>query len=98
MPPILFSTIKRLALSMRSRRSLSVIGWMPSVIGRTSEMAFGTGGDWPRAIAAAPTVARNCLRSTIMLIRLPDDLDELIDTVTSYGHVETAESLSPRCC
>ena len=42
-------------------------------------MACGTGCDWPRAIATAPTVARNRLRSTAMLVRLPsDDLGELI--------------------
>ena len=42
-------------------------------------MARGFGCDWPRAIATAPTAARNRLRSTAMLIRLPpDDLGELI--------------------
>src|SRR5262249_10824982 len=97
MPPILFSTIKRRALSMRSRRSLSVIGWMPAVVGRSPGMACGAVCDWPRAIATAPPVARNRLRSTATLIRLlSDDLGELIARSMAVLCVGMVAMIAPR--
>src|SRR6202521_2988240 len=61
---MLFSRIKRRAFSMRDRRSASVMGAIPSVIGLRLRMAGGTLRSSAAGAMAAAAVTRKSLRVT----------------------------------
>src|SRR5579862_508726 len=72
---ILFSAISRPAFSIRARRSSSVMGFMPSVIGRSLRIDSGTPADCACATCVRPAAAdapKNALRWIFILLFLPE--------------------------